>query len=183
MSEETFVIIGAALAGAKAAETLREEGFGGRVVLVGDEPELPYERPPLSKQYLTGEAERDGAHVHPRGFYAEHAIELLQARAGTHAAHAGRRRRAAGGVRRRRHGRGHRRRLDRLRGRRRGAVARRGGGADRTGRAAARGRARIRARLAVRGPALRARRAPAERRRRGGDQRRVGAAGGWEGER
>jgi 3-phenylpropionate/trans-cinnamate dioxygenase ferredoxin reductase subunit len=81
MSEETFVIIGAALAGAKAAETLREEGFGGRVVLVGDEPELPYERPPLSKQYLSGEAERDSAHVHPREFYAEHAIELLQATA------------------------------------------------------------------------------------------------------
>src|SRR5262245_45372204 len=81
MSEETFVIIGAALAGAKAAETLREEGFGGRVVLVGDEPELPYERPPLSKQYLSGEAERDTAHVHPPEFYAEHAIELVRATA------------------------------------------------------------------------------------------------------
>jgi 3-phenylpropionate/trans-cinnamate dioxygenase ferredoxin reductase subunit len=82
MSEETFVIIGAALAGAKAAETLREEGFGGRVLLVGDEPELPYERPPLSKQYLSGVAERDVAHVHPREFYAEHAIELVHAEAG-----------------------------------------------------------------------------------------------------
>jgi 3-phenylpropionate/trans-cinnamate dioxygenase ferredoxin reductase subunit len=81
MSEETFVIIGAALAGAKAAETLREEGFGGRVVLVGDEPELPYERPPLSKQYLIGEAERDGAQVHPRVFYDEQRIELLRATA------------------------------------------------------------------------------------------------------
>ena len=81
MSEEAFVIIGAALAGAKAAETLREEGFGGRVVLVGAEPELPYERPPLSKQYLTGEAERDSAHVHPREFYAEQAIELVHATA------------------------------------------------------------------------------------------------------
>jgi 3-phenylpropionate/trans-cinnamate dioxygenase ferredoxin reductase component len=81
MSEETSVIIGAALAGAKAAETLREEGYGGRVVLVGDEPELPYERPPLSKQYLTAEAERDSAHVHPREYYAERAIELLHATA------------------------------------------------------------------------------------------------------
>jgi 3-phenylpropionate/trans-cinnamate dioxygenase ferredoxin reductase component len=81
MSEETFVIIGAALAGAKAAETLREEGFGGRVVLVGDEPELPYERPPLSKQYLTGEAERDGPQVHPRVFYDEQRIELVRATA------------------------------------------------------------------------------------------------------
>jgi 3-phenylpropionate/trans-cinnamate dioxygenase ferredoxin reductase subunit len=76
MSEETFVIVGAGLAGAKAAETLREDGFGGRVVLVGEEQELPYERPPLSKQYLAGEAERDVAHVHPREFYAEQRIEL-----------------------------------------------------------------------------------------------------------
>ena len=47
MNEETFVIVGAGLAGAKAAETLRADGFGGRVVLVGAEHELPYERPPL----------------------------------------------------------------------------------------------------------------------------------------
>jgi 3-phenylpropionate/trans-cinnamate dioxygenase ferredoxin reductase subunit len=76
MSEETFVIVGAGLAGAKAAETLREDGFGGRVVLVGEERELPYERPPLSKQYLAGEAERDAAHVHAREFYDEQRIEL-----------------------------------------------------------------------------------------------------------
>ena len=74
---ETHVIVGAALAGAKAAETLREEGFDGRVVLVGAEPELPYERPPLSKKYLMGKAAREDAHVHPREFYAEHDIELL----------------------------------------------------------------------------------------------------------
>ena len=55
-SPETFVIVGAGLAGAKAAETLREEGFDGRLVLIGDEPERPYERPPLSKDYLRGEA-------------------------------------------------------------------------------------------------------------------------------
>jgi 3-phenylpropionate/trans-cinnamate dioxygenase ferredoxin reductase subunit len=72
-----FVIVGAGLAGAKAAETLREQGFDGRIVLVGDEHELPYERPPLSKQYLSGEAPRDGAHVHPRPFYAEREIELV----------------------------------------------------------------------------------------------------------
>ena len=52
---ETFVIVGAGLAGAKAAETLRHEGFDGRLVLIGDEPERPYERPPLSKDYLRGE--------------------------------------------------------------------------------------------------------------------------------
>ena len=50
MNEETFVVVGAGLAGAKAAETLRADGFDGRVVLVGAEHELPYERPPLSKQ-------------------------------------------------------------------------------------------------------------------------------------
>jgi 3-phenylpropionate/trans-cinnamate dioxygenase ferredoxin reductase subunit len=72
----TFVIVGAGLAGAKAAQTLREQGFDGRLVLVGDEHELPYERPPLSKQYLSGEAPRDGAHVHAREFYAEQEIEL-----------------------------------------------------------------------------------------------------------
>ena len=55
---QTFLIVGASLAGAKAAETLREEGFAGRVVLVGEEPEVPYERPPLSKGYLLGTDER-----------------------------------------------------------------------------------------------------------------------------
>jgi 3-phenylpropionate/trans-cinnamate dioxygenase ferredoxin reductase subunit len=73
---ETYVIVGAALAGAKAAETLREEGFDGRVVLLGSEPDLPYERPPLSKDYLRGESERDGAYVHPASFYEEKSIEL-----------------------------------------------------------------------------------------------------------
>ena len=73
---ETYVIVGAALAGAKAAETLREEGFDGRVVLLGDEPDRPYERPPLSKDYLRGETEREGPYVHPASFYEEKDIEL-----------------------------------------------------------------------------------------------------------
>jgi 3-phenylpropionate/trans-cinnamate dioxygenase ferredoxin reductase component len=73
---DTFVIVGAALAGAKAAETLREEGFDGSVVLLGAEPHRPYERPPLSKDYLRGEAERDAAFVHEEGFYAEKDIDL-----------------------------------------------------------------------------------------------------------
>jgi 3-phenylpropionate/trans-cinnamate dioxygenase ferredoxin reductase component len=75
----TFAIVGASLAGAKAAETLREEGFDGRLVLLGAEGERPYERPPLSKDYLRGEAERESAYVHAAGFYAEHDIELRTA--------------------------------------------------------------------------------------------------------
>jgi 3-phenylpropionate/trans-cinnamate dioxygenase ferredoxin reductase subunit len=73
---ETFVIVGAGLAGAKAAEHLREEGFTGRLILIGDEPERPYERPPLSKDYLRGESPREKAYVHEAGFYSEHEIEL-----------------------------------------------------------------------------------------------------------
>src|SRR3954469_22144817 len=74
--EQTFVIVGGGLAGARAAETLREEGFDGRLVLIGEEPERPYERPPLSKDYLRGEAE-DAPYVHPEGFYRDNGIELL----------------------------------------------------------------------------------------------------------
>ena len=81
-SPRSIVIVGASLAGAKAAETLREEGYDGRLVLVGDEPERPYERPPLSKDFLQGKAERDAAYVHDAGFYAEKDIEL---RTGTRA--------------------------------------------------------------------------------------------------
>jgi 3-phenylpropionate/trans-cinnamate dioxygenase ferredoxin reductase subunit len=76
MSKQTFVILGAALSGAKAAEELRACGFDGRVVLIGSEPERPYERPPLSKDYLRGESEREQAYVHAAGFYAEQEIEL-----------------------------------------------------------------------------------------------------------
>jgi 3-phenylpropionate/trans-cinnamate dioxygenase ferredoxin reductase component len=76
MSERTFIILGASLAGAKAAEELREHGFDGKVVLVGTEVERPYERPPLTKDYLRGESEREKAYVHPERFYDEHDIEL-----------------------------------------------------------------------------------------------------------
>jgi 3-phenylpropionate/trans-cinnamate dioxygenase ferredoxin reductase subunit len=74
---KTFVIVGAGLAGAKAAEALRANGFDGRITLIGAEPEPPYERPPLSKSYLTGTSARDDARVHAAGFYDEHAIEVL----------------------------------------------------------------------------------------------------------
>ncbi|MEO8687889.1 MAG: FAD-dependent oxidoreductase [Solirubrobacteraceae bacterium] len=75
-TDQTFAIVGAGLAGAKAAEALREEGFDGRLVLLGAEAERPYERPPLSKEYLRGEAERETAYVHPAAFYGDHEIDL-----------------------------------------------------------------------------------------------------------
>ena len=75
-NDQTHIIVGASLAGAKAAETLRAEGFDGRVVLVGAEAERPYERPPLSKDYLRGEVGREKVYVHVEGFYSEHDIEL-----------------------------------------------------------------------------------------------------------
>ena len=76
MTKPTFLIVGASLAGAKAAEELRAQGFDGRVTLIGAEPERPYERPPLTKDYLRGESERAQAYVHPDDFYAQQEIEL-----------------------------------------------------------------------------------------------------------
>jgi 3-phenylpropionate/trans-cinnamate dioxygenase ferredoxin reductase subunit len=76
MSKKTFVIVGASLAGAKAAGELRERGFDGRVVLVGAESERPYERPPLTKDYLQGKSERQKAYVHDEDFYGQQDIEL-----------------------------------------------------------------------------------------------------------
>ncbi len=74
----TFVIAGASLAGAKAAETLRDEGFDGEIVLLGSETERPYERPPLSKGYLLGKDSRDSIYVHAAEWYAEHHVDLRQ---------------------------------------------------------------------------------------------------------
>ncbi|BBH69094.1 ferredoxin [Actinoplanes sp. OR16] len=70
---ETFVIVGASLAGTTAAETLRAEGFEGRVLLIGEEERLPYERPPLSKGLLLGDAD---PFLHPESWYADQRIEL-----------------------------------------------------------------------------------------------------------
>jgi NADPH-dependent 2,4-dienoyl-CoA reductase/sulfur reductase-like enzyme len=72
----TFVIVGGGLAGAKAAEALRAEGFDGEVVLFGSEPERPYERPALSKGYLLGKDTRDSVFVHSTDWYAEHNVDL-----------------------------------------------------------------------------------------------------------
>jgi 3-phenylpropionate/trans-cinnamate dioxygenase ferredoxin reductase subunit len=71
-----YVIVGASLAGAKAAEALRATGFDGPVVLIGAETELPYERPPLSKAYLQGKAEREVIYVHPTQWYQEAGVDL-----------------------------------------------------------------------------------------------------------
>ena len=73
---EPFVIVGGGLAGAKAAETLRAQGFDGPVVLVAGEDEVPYERPPLSKGYLLGTADRESPRVHPAAWYPEHDVDL-----------------------------------------------------------------------------------------------------------
>lgn len=75
-ADQTFVIVGGGLAGAKAAETLRTEGFTGRVILICDERDHPYERPPLSKGYLLGKEERDSVFVHEPAWYARNDIEL-----------------------------------------------------------------------------------------------------------
>jgi 3-phenylpropionate/trans-cinnamate dioxygenase ferredoxin reductase component len=78
MTPRTVVIVGAGLAGSRCAETLRAEGFGGRVVLVGDEALPPYERPALSKEYLVGERER--IELRPRTLWRERDIELVLGR-------------------------------------------------------------------------------------------------------
>jgi 3-phenylpropionate/trans-cinnamate dioxygenase ferredoxin reductase subunit len=76
MNERTFIIIGASLTGAKAAEELRTQGFDGRLLLIGSESERPYDRPPLTKDYLRGESAREKTYVHEQGFYEDHQILL-----------------------------------------------------------------------------------------------------------
>jgi 3-phenylpropionate/trans-cinnamate dioxygenase ferredoxin reductase component len=75
-TEPGFIIVGGGLAGAIAAQTLREEGFDRRITLLGEESNRPYERPPLSKDYLQGNIDRDSIFVHPESWYADHAVEL-----------------------------------------------------------------------------------------------------------
>ena len=81
---QNFVIVGAGLAGATAAETLRDEGFEGRVHLIGAEAHHPYIRPPLSKDFLAGAAERDSVFVRPPEWYREHDIDLVLGTEVTH---------------------------------------------------------------------------------------------------
>jgi len=90
-TDASYVIVGASLGGAKASEALRAAGYDGRVVLLGAETELPYERPPLSKGYLLGTAERETIYVHSREWYNEADIDLrlgVTATAVDRAAHA-----------------------------------------------------------------------------------------------
>jgi 3-phenylpropionate/trans-cinnamate dioxygenase ferredoxin reductase subunit len=75
-TDSTYLIVGASLAGANAAEALRSGGFDGPIVLIGAEHDRPYERPPLSKGYLLGTAEKETIYVHPEQWYAENDVEL-----------------------------------------------------------------------------------------------------------
>src|SRR5687767_1080883 len=81
---KAYVIVGASLAGATAAITLRDEGADGTITLIGAEREPPYERPPLSKAYLRGETPFDQALVRPSGFYAEHGVDTIFGTRATH---------------------------------------------------------------------------------------------------
>jgi 3-phenylpropionate/trans-cinnamate dioxygenase ferredoxin reductase subunit len=72
----TFVVIGAGHAAGQAVASLRQEGFSGDIVVIGDEPHLPYQRPPLSKQYLSGEQGLDKVYLRPPAFYADRNIDV-----------------------------------------------------------------------------------------------------------
>src|SRR5437870_1074294 len=73
----TIAIVGASLAGVSAAAMLREEGFDGRVVMIGAEPELPYDRPPLSKAYLRGQVPFEKTLLRPPEFYRDRQVETV----------------------------------------------------------------------------------------------------------
>jgi 3-phenylpropionate/trans-cinnamate dioxygenase ferredoxin reductase subunit len=74
---QTFVVVGANSTGGTAAATLRTDGFDGRVVLIGAEQHPPYERPPLSKEYLRGEVPRDHTFLRPQSWYGDNGVELM----------------------------------------------------------------------------------------------------------
>lgn len=79
-----IVIVGGGQAGAQAVDTLRKEGFAGQLVLVGDEPQLPYQRPPLSKKFLSAEFDADRLPFRQRAFYDEHEVELVLGKRAVH---------------------------------------------------------------------------------------------------
>lgn len=78
--EDTLVLVGASHAAAQAVDSLRREGHAGRIVLIGDEPRLPYQRPPLSKKYLAGELEADRLWIRPAPFYEQRRVQLMLGR-------------------------------------------------------------------------------------------------------
>ena len=79
----TIVVVGAGLAGGTAVTELREQGYDGRLVLLGAEPHLPYERPPLSKSYLMGKDPFEKAFVHDAAWYEEHDVDVRLSTAAT----------------------------------------------------------------------------------------------------
>lgn len=72
-----IVVIGAGQAGATLVEKLRANGYEGKIILIGEEPHLPYQRPPLSKKYLLGEMEQERLHLRPESFYDENRIDRI----------------------------------------------------------------------------------------------------------
>src|SRR6266567_3257893 len=76
MPSQRFVIVGAGLTGGAAASTLRDEGFDGEIVLIGEEPHAPYERPPLSKEYLRGEQPFEKGYLRPPEWYEQNGVGL-----------------------------------------------------------------------------------------------------------
>ncbi|MDE0254062.1 MAG: FAD-dependent oxidoreductase, partial [Rhodospirillaceae bacterium] len=82
-ADRTHVIVGAGHAGGRAAQAMRQYGFEGRVLLIGEEPHLPYERPPLSKELIVTDAGLEKVRLHDAAWYAENRIELIAAKAAT----------------------------------------------------------------------------------------------------
>jgi len=80
LREVDFLLVGGGVGSAYCASELRRQGADGSILLVGREPDPPYDRPPLSKEYLRGEAKREDAFVHDRDWYAENDVELLTAK-------------------------------------------------------------------------------------------------------
>ena len=97
MAQQQVVILGAGHGGFQLAASLRQVGFDGRILLVGDEPVLPYQRPPLSKDYLDGKIGFDLLLMRPEAFYRDHRIELLTGARATGIERAEKRVRLAGG--------------------------------------------------------------------------------------
>jgi 3-phenylpropionate/trans-cinnamate dioxygenase ferredoxin reductase subunit len=98
MAAATVAIVGTGQAGFQAAASLRQDGFAGRIVLIGDEPVPPYQRPPLSKSYLAGDSGLEELWLRPESFYAKQEIDLIAGKTVTGIDRAGRRLQLASGV-------------------------------------------------------------------------------------